>query len=137
VLSDELSLKEGCIPSPSMASCFRGFSHIQIAPAVQLNPFSCSCTEGQHLGSIPDHLSCIHAQQLASGVHTLRAQFQGEDPFFEILLSGNTCEITSAGVLTSSSLMFAFIPFNGMVLSLGSGTIKGVARSFLGVSKKL
>lgn len=43
--------------------------------------FSCSCTERQHLGSVPDHLSCIHTQQLASGVHPLCAQIQGENPW--------------------------------------------------------
>lgn len=40
----------------------------------------CSCTERQHLGSVPDHLSSVHTQQLASRVQPLCAQIQGENP---------------------------------------------------------
>lgn len=40
--------------------------------------WSPSLTERQHLGSVPDHLSSIHTQQLAPGVQPLRAQIQGE-----------------------------------------------------------
>lgn len=39
----------------------------------------CSCTERQHLGSIPDHLSSVNTQQLASRVYALCAQIQGEN----------------------------------------------------------
>lgn len=46
----------------------------------QLTVYSLVCfyTERQHLGSILNHLSCLHTQQLAPGVQPLCTQIQGE-----------------------------------------------------------
>lgn len=88
-------------------------------PMFSLSP----CTERQHLGSIPDHLSRIHAQQLAPGVHPLCAQIQGEDPWrYWVSTSAETpVKNTYAGILASSFLLFTGVFFTPLINPVLSG----------------
>lgn len=96
-----LSLAGRCTACFPVASCYLGahtctdtHTHVREHLLWRLTMYSplCSRTERQHLGPVPDHLPCIHAQQLAPGVHPLCAQIQGENA-----QSGNTFENVSAG----------------------------------------